>query len=393
MKKSFKSAFSILAAVVLLTAEFSFVFDLTDPSASSFAYADESVSSDASDDASASEATGTEDIISFDLDKDLKLAGEEDPSPEDPQAPVNQWFGIQKSNKSKITWLTKKSGKRYEYRALAKQKMYGYDTFQGACTHGDYSYHILYNRRNQKCKVIKVSLKTHKVVKVSKALPLDHGNDMTYDTKNDRLVVVHYEPHPMRLSVIDPETLERTKVKNVKRPTERLSGASTALTKSIKGMTGIGYDEEHDEFIVSIMGTRHYMLLSSSFKPTSVIKVPKNDPYVKQGMTVKDGFIIRSFSAYNRKYNQNILYIYDFAGNFVKTVKLGKGYEIENVYFVDDKLYASTYMSYFKKITKKVKRYVTVRTKSGRKVRKKKKVKVTVYRLRRDNNIMRIMEY
>ena len=302
-------------------------------------------------------------------------------NPEDPQNPMYDWFGVQKSNTASISFLKNKKGTLYEYRKLSKQKMYGYDTFQGACSHGKYSWHVLFNRKNNKCRVIKVNMSTHKVVKVSAVLPLDHGNDLTYDEQRDQLVVVHYEPHPMRLSVIDPDTLKVTKVKNLKTPTDRVPGASTSFSKSIKGVTGIGYDSQNDEYIVSIMGTRHYMALdASNFKILRVIKVPDLPPYVRQGMTVKDGFIIRAHSGYNKKYNQNILYVYDSAGNFIKTAKLGTGYEIESIFFDDTKMYASTYRSYLKKKTKKVKV-------------KGKKVKKTYYVLRRDNNIIRIKKY
>ena len=302
-------------------------------------------------------------------------------NPEDPQNPMYDWFGVQKSNTASISFLKNKKGTLYEYRKLSKQKMYGYDTFQGACSHGKYSWHVLFNRKNNKCRVIKVNMSTHKVVKVSAVLPLDHGNDLTYDEQRDQLVVVHYEPHPMRLSVIDPDTLKVTKVKNLKTPTDRVSGASTSFSKSIKGVTGIGYDSQNDEYIVSIMGTRHYMALdASNFKILRVIKVPDLPPYVRQGMTVKDGFIIRAHSGYNKKYNQNILYVYDSAGNFIKTAKLGTGYEIESIFFDDTKMYASTYRSYLKKKTKAVKV-------------KGKKVKKAYYVLRRDNNIIRIKKY
>ncbi len=322
------------------------------------------------------ELTGSEDVESFDYDPDLKLnAIDPDPS-EDPQAPIYEWPGIQKSNTGKVIFLKNSNKVRYEYRRLAKQKMYKYDTFQGACSHGGYSYHILYNRVNQRCKIIKVSFKTHKVVKRSASMALDHGNDMTYDTARDRLVVVHYGKRPMRLTAVDPVTLKILFSKNVKKPTERLPGASTAFTKSISGVTGIGYDAAADEYIVSIMGARHYMAIDPNFKPLRVIKVPDKGHYVRQGMTVIDGFIVRSFSADKKPYNQNILYVYDLAGNFIKTVKLGRGFEIESIYFRGSRLYASTYRSYYKKIVKRRK---------GR--------RIVRYRLRRDNNIIRIKNY
>ena len=316
------------------------------------------------------------------------------PNPEDdPQSPVYDWPGVKDSNTSEVFFLVNGNGKRFEFRKLAKQKMYGYDTFQGACAYGKYSYHVLFNRKNQKCRIIKVKIATNKVVKISKPLALDHGNDMTYDSTRKRLAVIHYGAHPRRISTVDPKTLKVTSYTDIKTPTRRLPGASTKFSKSIAGVTGIGYDKEHDEYIASIKGARHYVVMDENFELKSVIKVPKNDPYMRQGMTVMNGFIIRAFSADKKPYNQNILYVYDLAGNFIKTVKLGQGYEIESIYMNGDTMYASTYTSYYKKVTKKVKRLVSVRKKNGKVVKKKKKLKVTVYSLRRDNNIIRIAEY
>ncbi len=321
--------------------------------------------------------------------------GEEGGGGEDPQNPVYDWFGTPGDNTGKISFLKNKKKKRYEYRSLAKQKVYGYDTFQGACSHGEFSWHVLFNRRNNRSRVIKVSMKTHKVVKVSKILALDHGNDLTYDEKRNLLVVIHYEKKPMRLTLLDPNTLKVKKVKNVKKLTAKVPGASKSFCKAIKGMTGIGYDADNDEYIVSIMGSDHYMALDAeTFKILRVIKIsntPKSiKKYVRQGMTVRNGFIIRAYSGSfkYRGYNQNILFVFDSTGNFIKTCKLGTGYEIESVFFDGDKMFASTYRAYLKKKYKKVK--ITVR-KNGKK--KKKKVKRAYYVLKRDNNIIRIKKY
>lgn len=330
----------------------------------------------------------------IDSDSDIQILENEQPSKkvlrlsaitsaDDPLAPINSWIGVKKNTTANIKFLRNKKNKRFEYRSLAKQKMFGYDTFQGSCSSSKYNYFVLYNRIKQKCKIIKVKNSNKKVVKVSKALPLDHGNDITYDPKRKRLICVHYGQHPRRLSVISPKTLTIKKSVDVTAPIG-LYGASDEFIKSIKGVTGIGYDASADEYIVSIKGSRHYMALSPSFNALRIIKVPENDPYMKQGMTVKAGFIIRSFSAYNKTYNQNILYVYDVAGNFVKTVKLGRGYEIESIYFIGKKLYANTYTAYRKVKYKKAKKLVNGKTK---------KVKVRYYALTRDNNLLRIRNY
>ena len=359
------------------------------PCAPSFAAPDDSVkTSDTSDD---KKLTGEEDVRSFDADEDEKaLAHDVTPkhkrltsAEDDPESPLNNWFGVNESNTATVKFIRKK-GKRLEYRSLSGQKMFGFDTFQGACSSGKYNFYVLYDRVRQKCRIIKVKVKTLKVVKVSKALPLDHGNDLTYDSKRKKLICIHYGKRPRMISVISARTLKLLRQVTVPKPNVNIPGASDNFIRSIKGYTGIGYDKEHDEFIVSIQGARHYMALSSKFVPLRVIKVPELDPYMRQGMTVKGGFIIRSLSPYNKVYNQNILQVFDMAGNFVKTVKLGRGYEIESIYFIGRKLYANTYRSYWKSKYKTVKKLINGKTK---------KVKAKYYVMRRDNNLLRIMHY
>ena len=58
----------------------------------------------------------------------------------------------------------------YNLRVAAGEKLFGYDTFQGACSDGTNAYYILYNRTVEKCKIVKVRLKDFKLVKVSSAL-------------------------------------------------------------------------------------------------------------------------------------------------------------------------------------------------------------------------------
>lgn len=310
-------------------------------------------------------------------------------------APV--WIGNPESNTAEIIFLTNKKGTRYEFRELSKQKMYGYDTFQGGCTDKKYSYYVMYNRAKLKCKIIKVRIKTQKVVKVSNAWKLHHGNDITYNTRTKQLVVCHGDGALKRLTLINAKDLSFVKHINVNIPNAVLPGAKKSYVAAIKGFTGIGYDIANDQYVVSLKGCRHYMTLNNKFVPTRVIKVPKVGKYLPQGLDVKNGYILRSMSFSSSPYNHNIVYIFDLMGNFIKTLKLGTGYEIESIYFVNNRMYGATYRSYYKTITKKVKKkvLVAVKKKNG-KVKykyKTKKVKQSYYVLRRDNNIIRIKNY
>ena len=84
--------------------------------------------------------------------------------------------------------LLEKNGRFFDYRTEAGQVLYGYDTLQGACANNGYAYLTLYNRTVEKCKIVKVHLASLTVIKVSKALPIYHGNNLTYNTRKNLIV-------------------------------------------------------------------------------------------------------------------------------------------------------------------------------------------------------------
>jgi len=72
----------------------------------------------------------------------------------------------------------------------------GYRVLEGGGTDGTYAYFCEWRKPTQKnpenkCKIVKVDLrngKSPKCVKVSDALEIDHGNDIAWDSKNNRLL-------------------------------------------------------------------------------------------------------------------------------------------------------------------------------------------------------------
>ncbi len=316
-----------------------------------------------------------------------------EPSFADEDSIEYKWIGNERSNASRILFLRNKRGKVFEYRELADQEVYGYDTFQGSCKAGKYRYHVLWNRLNNMSRIIKVNHSTNKVEKVSKEYYMAHANDMTYNTKRGVIAIIHGDGDLKGISVFNPKTLKRTKIVEIEIPS-KLKGASKKYTASIKGVTGIGYDRKNNRYIASIKGGDDYMTLSPDFVPTSVIQTDSNGTeFVRQGMDVKEGFILRAFSPGSSQYNYNKVVIYDPEGKYVKRVKLGGGYEIESIFFNGKKMYASTYKSYWETVTVKKKVKVKVKTDSGKTRYKYKKKKVKVEELRRDNNVIRIFKY
>ena len=74
--------------------------------------------------------------------------------------------------------------------ALSRNSRYRF--LQGSCTDGTYGYFLLGDRNyRNSCAVVKIRLSDWRIKKVRTGLPLHHGNDMTYNKKTKRLMVLH----------------------------------------------------------------------------------------------------------------------------------------------------------------------------------------------------------
>lgn len=273
-----------------------------------------------------------------------------------------------------VTYLKNAKGKALNFTKLSGQTVPGYDTFQGSCGNGKFSWNILYNRYNERCRITKVRLSDGKVVKVSGVLKVNHGNDITYNSKEKVLVIVHYTGKPWGVTLVDPKTLKVIANKTVTRPKSTYN-ASAATVKEWDGITGIAYNASRDVYVASVKGTQNYVILDKNFCVEKYIKVSDYDDYTPQGVEVTDEFILRAQSPQYGNQKWNIISVYDWFGNYVCKIKTHKAAEAEGVFIAKGKLYGTLYHYYVK--TKKVK------------VKGKKKKKTVVVPCR-DNHIYRI---
>ena len=245
----------------------------------------------------------------------------------------------------------KVDGLPFDLRAASGLLNEEYRVLEGGCVdNSGYAYFVLYNKAEVKCKILKVLLKDKKVVKVSGVLPLDHGNDITYNPKTGKLVIVHCmtASDPLKdISIVDPNTLQverRMGSKDIVIP-DSLAGATAAQLQAIQGFDGISYNAARDEYVVLIKGDSGNMLiLNSSFKPVRYIKVSHRYNYVNQGIDCNDKHIIVAQSANKPNNLGNILAIYDWNGRLVRRISLkGIQYEIENIFHVNDIYYFSCF--------------------------------------------------
>ena len=159
---------------------------------------------------------------------------------------------------------------------------------------------------------------TWDIVAESDELPLDHGNDMTYDPNKGCLVVVNMMN--CIVSVIDPETL-------------------TIVERAVPnyGSWGIGY----------IDGTSQYAFLASGgltitdkdFNALRSSPLESADGYTGQGMDADSQYAYVPLSPNAGKSN-NIIQIYDLStGEYLGIISVATKMESESIFHVGNDYY------------------------------------------------------
>lgn len=208
--------------------------------------------------------------------------------------------------------------------------------FQGGCSDGERYYYVvlmhyeLSDRTKDYSCIAKIDLKENKVVKYSGVLHLDHGNDVTYNPKRKLLMVANNRPHPTKITLIDPESLEIVGYEEAPIP-----------------IYAIEYVPERDTYAVGISGTRDFCLLDSDLKRidgTQYGTAEFTHRYTKQGLCADNNFIY--FILWDGKHArmedfQNVVSIYDWNGNYRGVLEFNIGVkEPENLSIVNGEILA-----------------------------------------------------
>ena len=247
-----------------------------------------------------------------------------------------------------MTLCCNTDGTFFNLTSQAGQKLYGYDTLQGASAGKGYGYFTLYNRKNNHVVFVKVLLREMRVVKVSAPLPTNHSNEITYNGRNNTIVVANSTPTPKRLTVINADTLTVMYHKNLKIK-GKVRGMSKKQRKKFKGVGAIAYNEKHNNYICLTRKTHDLLFLNASFKPYKRVKQKKKvKDMLFQGMdSYRDCiFVCQSFKG-KKKYN--IFTVYNMKGKFLArfTIPLGSPVrELETVFHDGNQFYAGFYSCY-----------------------------------------------
>ena len=196
---------------------------------------------------------------------------------------------------------------------------------QGGCIKDGYYYQAFIlkdsanNEKNNTVMIAKYEIETGKFIKSSNSLPLNHCNDITYNSKRGCFVVCHNNPYRTKVSLLDPDSLKVIETIDI--------GNS---------IYSIDYNASRDCYVVGFSGGQTFGVLNSEFKPVSGPFDPttRTKGYTTQGVTSDDRYI------YFVLYKENVITVYDWDGNFVTLIELAVGsVEPESIAIVRNEIY------------------------------------------------------
>ena len=188
----------------------------------------------------------------------------------------------------------------------------GCNVMQGGGTDGKYAYYGLINKSTtpETAIISKFDLDTMELVKTSKVLPTGHTNDITYDSKNNRLAISSGTDNWRGTIFLDPDTLEIIdhKVAPI-------------------GNRGMEYLPATDQYIIA----SGYTIYTTDANLNPISSFNCGDPqYTTQGLT-SDGTYVYDVR-YNNGGSTHYLIIHDMQGNYMGSAPLtGITHEPENL--------------------------------------------------------------
>ena len=206
---------------------------------------------------------------------------------------------------------------------LVRENMHGASAtiLQGGCTDGKYAYFVIRHTKDLGAVIYKYELATGKYVAESEIVQVGHGNDATFDTSTNTLVIAHGQTQGRTLTLIDPNTLEIIRTVSIG-----------------QGAGAISYNAKRDMFAISQGGSSLHLLDYSYIVKESYTRSNKSG-YTAQGMGSDDDFIYFPMSGES----DNLLEVYDWNGKFVTGIRIADKFESESFFWVNGKYYISYY--------------------------------------------------
>ncbi len=207
-------------------------------------------------------------------------------------------------------------------KVLKFKNVNGGGTVQGGCTDGKFVYVGMMGTSDgvEFGVVSKYDITTGEIVKSSDRLPTFHTNDLTYDAKNNRIVIATLDAGWTRLSFVDAETLE-------------YKGDLIAPV----GIRGLEYLKESNTYVAAGFNIE-IMILGENFNKLSS-HICADQTLMTQGL-YSDGEYV-----YDPRYLEgravHLMVVEDMEGNLISSANIYglSGAEPEHMYKIDGTMY------------------------------------------------------
>lgn len=239
------------------------------------------------------------------------------------------------ANEDFVTAEQKLLSTKYDVKAFTASKSYfmiqrreNYTDSQGVTYDGKYFYAALKKSVDgvEWDIIVKYDPVEKKEVLVSEDLPLDHCNDLCYNSKLKQVVAVNMNGD--LVTFIDPETLTVAEQKHVPYFTS-------------PSPYGISYNEADDTYAFLYFGIT---ILDSNFNRVKVVSLDSryDKLYTAQGMDRMGDifFVPKSYKTESPEKN-TIIMVYTKDGGYLRTVKLDQTNEIETMVNYDGRFWAT----------------------------------------------------
>ena len=262
--------------------------------------------------------------------------------------PTERSYAASGNNRAASLTAVMKGGKAFDYRTEAGERLYSYDTLQGACANRGFAYLTLYDRTVEKCKIVKVNLNTLAVVKVSAPLPVYHASTLTYNTRKNQIVATCCRVKEKRVVFVDPNSLTVIGYKDIYL-NKKVKKLPKKERKRYKGFTAITYNEKSNCYVGRLKSSGNAIVFDGEMNPKRYIKLKgKNSKLLNQGMDSAGNYIyvVQSFKG-KRKYN--LVTVHTLSGKLVgrMTFPYGKapGNELQCIFHDGRSFYAGFYLT------------------------------------------------
>ena len=207
-----------------------------------------------------------------------------------------------------------------------------YTVAQGAASDGKHVYFTMKggedSNHDSHCIVYKYTLSPFEQVAFSEDFNGHHANDMAFDTKNKRVLVVNGTGASSQLTALDAETLEVSTIK-------------TSL-----GIGGMTYNPKRNVYGIT-QGGKKYQIADENFVTTKDFGRSDGmvNTYTAQGMGSDDSYVYFPMSPKSGGGTDNILCTYDWEGKHVADLHIDLNMESESMFYAGGRYYVNFYSS------------------------------------------------